>query len=790
MRFLSSNGVLGLNARNLLYIKPFNPRRAIALADDKLRTKAYLGSRGVPVAKVFARIETRRQLRSFDFASLPDQCVLKPNAGFGGEGIVVLSGRAKNGEYLDTKRRRIGHEDMVASIEDILDGRFSISGLPDIAFFEKLLVPHECFAPFRPLGLPDLRIVVFNLVPVMAMLRVPTAESGGKANVHQGGLGIGIDLAKGITTHATQYNRLVETLPHGGSTAGHVIPRWEELLLIASRIQQLTNIGYLAVDLTIDREQGAVLLEVNARAGLMVQVANLAPLRARLTRVQGLRVGSPEKGVLLAQELFGERVRSREAPPQKPVLGLTETFHVAGDGVHIAIPCRIAAQEERSVFATDLLRELIDVGAATPASEGTYHVKGTLAGKRLQTVVTEGDVDHPLCRASIGRRDLSGFLIDPSKPASSELAATRIQDDLRATDRFLAQADRALLLLKAVKPLNLAEERAAAERDARYEPQFTYPPLAEDIDDLERKLLSLSPDESPLGTLLDRKRRDLLLRISLLRSRGDTRHFTEASQALFGSPTSVLLTAAQAQLRGREACELDSDTMDTGAAATMFEEALRFYGLEDWKVLVRPGVVADCTVGDNRIYLRAGAHFTKTHVAALLAHEIETHILTLENGKRQPFQLFRTGCAQYLDTQEGLAIHQQNRVLSPHHEKRFGPARSVLATSYALTHGFADLRRFAEETLGYSKEKALTKAIELKRGLADTGDAGAFTKALVYFRGLRAIEQFAADGGDLRRLFLGRIAIEDLALAESVPGIRAPILLPRWLRTEPQRTRK
>ena len=786
--FFSSRGVLGLNARNLLYIKPFNPRKAVALADDKLRTKAYLGSRGVPVAKIFARIETRRQLRSFDFSSLPDQCVLKPNAGFGGEGIVVLNGRAKNGEFLDHKRRRISHDDMVASIEDILDGRFSISGLPDIAFFEKLLVPHECFTPFRPLGLPDLRIVVFNLVPVMAMLRVPTAESGGKANVHQGGLGIGIDLAKGVTTHATQYNRLVQTLPHGGPTAGHAIPRWEELLLIASRIQQMTNIGYLAVDLTIDREQGPILLEVNARAGLMVQVANLAPLRARLTRVQGLRVGSPEKGVLLAQELFGERVRSRETPQQKPVLGLTETFQVAGDGVHIAIPCRIAAQEERSVFTPDLLRELIDIGAATPAGEGAYHVKGTLAGRRLQTVVTEGDVDHAWCRGSIGRRDLSGFLIDPAKPASPELATTRIQDDLRATDRFLAQADRSLLLLKAVRPLNLEQERAAAERDPEYEPHFLYPPLADDIDDLERKLLSLAPDESPLGTLLDRKRHELLARMSLLRARGDTRRFTEASQALFGSPTSVLITAAQAQLRDRTACDLEHGFMDAGAAAAIFEEALHAYGLDEWKVLVRPGVVADCTVGEKRIYLRAGAHFSKTHIDALLAHEVETHILTLENGKKQPFHLFRSGCAQYLDTQEGLAIYQQNRVLSPHHEKRFGPARSVLAAAYALTHGFADVRRYAEDVLGYTPEKALTKAIELKRGLANTGDAGAFTKALVYFRGLRAIEQFVADGGDLRRLFVGRIAIEDLTLVESVAGMHAPVLLPLWL--QPQRGRK
>src|SRR3989344_6221136 len=292
--FFSSRGVLGLNARNLLYIKPFNPRKAVAFADDKMKTKAFLAARGIPVAKVYAKIESRTQLQSFAFSQRPEECVLKPNFGFGGEGILILNGR-KNGQFLIQGKTPISDKELREHIEDILDGKFSVNGRMDTAFFEKILVADPAFAPFRPTGLPDIRIVVFNLVPVMAMIRIPTAESGGKANVHLGGIGIGIDIAKGITTHATQYNGILKELPGGGSPSGIEIPRWEEMLLIASRIQQITHIGYLAVDLTLDAEQGPVLLEVNARAGLMLQVANLAPLRARLERVGGLKVTSPEK---------------------------------------------------------------------------------------------------------------------------------------------------------------------------------------------------------------------------------------------------------------------------------------------------------------------------------------------------------------------------------------------------------------------------------------------------------------------------------------------------------------
>ena len=127
-------------------------------------------------------------------------------------------------------------------IEDILDGKFSLKGRLDTAFFEQILHSHHCFAKFRPAGLPDLRIIVFNLVPVMAMARIPTANSDGKANIHLGGIGIGIDIAKGTTTYAAQYHGMIEELPHGGSPAGHQIPYWDEILLICSQIQQITNI--------------------------------------------------------------------------------------------------------------------------------------------------------------------------------------------------------------------------------------------------------------------------------------------------------------------------------------------------------------------------------------------------------------------------------------------------------------------------------------------------------------------------------------------------------------------
>ncbi len=779
-------GVLGLNARSLLYIKPFNPKKAVAFADDKIKTKAFLSARGIPTAKLFARIESRRQLQSFDFSNLPDICVLKPNYGFGGEGIIILKGR-KNGEFLEQGKTPIGTERLREHIEDILDGKFSVNGLRDTAFFEQILIADECFLPFRPAGLPDVRIIVFNLVPVMAMLRVPTAESDGKANVHQGGIGIGIDIAKGITTHGFQYHSMITELPHGGPVAGIKIPRWDEILLIAAKIQYSTNIGYLAVDLTIEKELGPVLLEVNARAGLSVQLANLAPLRSRLERVEGLSVGSPEKGVRLSHELFGEREElSRRKQTGPAILGLRETIEITGEGALIEEACTVSPDLPGTVFSEAFIRELTALKVAEPVSgsRNSFKVKFTLGGKRIQTIVTAGTPEDTALRASIGSRDLKGFLIDPSKSPKSPLKIG-VRKDLRAVDRILCSIDRELSILKFLRPVNLTEERKKLALDTLYEPVFQLRPCTLDLPEMEQILRPLESDESPLGILLRKKRRELLLKIDLIRARGDREKFTAASLALYGAPSAALIGFATEYLKQQDEDpkkETDEKPMDALSAKKAFEEVLSKYGLHDWQVELKQGMVSDCAVAEKKVFIRTGSTFSSEHLKALFAHEIETHVLTAENGRIQPYEIFRRGCANYLDTQEGLAIFNQNRVLPMQHEKRFLHAKSVLAVAYAMDHSFAETRKYVREELRCSPEKALSKAIDIKRGFLRGSEHGAFTKSLVYFRGLRAIEQYVRLKGDLRRLFIGKIAIEDLPLIGAIEGMKDPAMLPMFLR--------
>lgn len=785
----SNHGILGLNARSLLYIKPFNPKKATALADNKLKTKAFLSARGVPAAKIYARIENREQARSFDFSQLPDECVLKPNYGFGGEGIVIFKGRDKKGRLLKGGKEPWDTEHIVEHLEDILDGKFSLGGRRDTPFFEQILLPHDCFAPFRPVGLPDIRVIVFNLVPVMAMVRIPTAVSDGKANVHLGGIGIGIDMAKGVTTYATQYHNMITELPHGGSPAGHTIPYWDDILLVCSRIQQITNIGYLAVDITIDQQMGPAVLEVNARAGLMVQVANLAPLRRRLERVKGLKVvSSPEKGVRIGQDLFGESVKkSDELPGGKPVLGVRELVTIVGDGSSISEMALIAPDQEITTFDSSLVADLKDQGVlgSEDTKDHTYRAKLTVGGSKLQTLIQASDAHAGPERIVVGRRDLTGFLIDPTRKEQTAPVQKGVKSDLRAVDKLLAQLDRELLLLKYIKPLNLDEERVRLEQDKKYNPVFSYSEVSTDLDEAERRLQEPVRDDSALGQLLEKKRKELLVRIELLRARGDTERFTKAATMLFGKPSGTLLRSAQAMLNNRKACELPPSELlllSAERAKDRFEKALAKYSLHEWQVQVRQKLVADCTVGGGNVYLREAAKFAPIHIEALIAHEIETHVLTAENGDHQPYAIFRRGTAGYLDTQEGLAVYNQNRVYGPYHDKRYNPPRNLIGLDFSLKNSFADTRAFLEDELGYDARKAMTQAITFKRGLCDTSEPGGFTKSIVYYRGLKAIEKFVRNGGDLKRLYVGKITIEDLELVEDVPDLQAPLLIPEFLR--------
>jgi D-alanine-D-alanine ligase-like ATP-grasp enzyme len=72
----------------------------------------------------------------------------------------------------------------------------------------------------------------------------------------------------------------------GALVAGLQIPHWDFILETAARGYNVTELGYLGVDMVIDKELGPMILEMNARPGLSIQIANGEGLTRRIARIE------------------------------------------------------------------------------------------------------------------------------------------------------------------------------------------------------------------------------------------------------------------------------------------------------------------------------------------------------------------------------------------------------------------------------------------------------------------------------------------------------------------------
>ena len=288
-RKLSDSGVLGINARNCNYILRHNPRRLYPLVDDKLATKRLAITAGLPVPELYGVIASHRDVRELPkLVAGHRDFVIKPAHGSGGDGILVVSARVRDGSaYRLVDGTIMDGDDMAHHLSNIISGQYSLGGHRDVALIEYCVKFDPIFSECAYRGIPDIRVIVFRGYPVMAMLRLPTRKSPGKANLHQGAVGAGLDLATGETTSAVIGNSVITEHPDTGAViAGRQIPRWPYLLDFAARCRELTGLGYLGVDIVLDRDKGPMLLELNVRPGLNIQIANRCGLRDRLRIIE------------------------------------------------------------------------------------------------------------------------------------------------------------------------------------------------------------------------------------------------------------------------------------------------------------------------------------------------------------------------------------------------------------------------------------------------------------------------------------------------------------------------
>lgn len=743
-----STGILGLNARNILYIKPFNKKKAIRLADNKLESKNFFHAHKIATATVYKVIHNKKELENFHFRDIAAKSfVIKPNRGFGGEGIKIVVNKSS----LDTERER----HLKNHIANILDGNYSLTNAPDVAIIEQRIICHPDLAAFSYQGLPDIRIIVHNLIPVMAMIRFPTKASDGKANYHAGGAIAGIDLASGKITRVVIHNKTVDTLPDKNvSPVGFAIPQWNEILLMAAQAQLHSNIGYLAIDIVLNSKNIPMVLEMNARGGLSIQVANNAKLRERLDRIKGLKVKNPERGVRLCKELFGTQQTTEQIETElerisgKEVLGSYEPVNLFSKTGKSA---RAFAVLDTNKIYTSIDR---DIAVRLGMIDKTYDIKGNteffrlileLGKKRVRTFVTIKDYSEQTYKVAIGRRNLRNVFIDPFKGLPGQFQQppaliTSGQEQEHEADQLLGEIYEKLSFLYHLMPTNNAEEKKKWFHDPHYVPQFQYQQPTDFYESTLRELEAIPQFDSDIGILIKKRSLEIVDQINLLKSIGKPSFNAQASK-IFRPLTSdeLALATNQSQLMASAKNSHEERIYSAQEIASIFTDIFASYGINEWRCRVSKQQFSSIRIRKNhQIGIPVRKILTQARLEQLIAHEILTHILSRHNGEKQKWNIFSYGFPGYIYTQEGLAVYNEIQAAPESHNKVLTRgAKSALLTEDARNMSGSEL---LEKLLQTRKRGAAWRAfVRLKRGMTDTELPGGLGRENIYFVGLNPL---------------------------------------------------
>lgn len=428
----NEQNILTMNARGWIYLRR-NSSKSKKIADSKIKTKKALMKADVPVPKLVGLFKSTEEVDNFAWEKIENSFVVKPVSGYGGAGVILVRKRGKYaGEWFLMDGSRVNISDLRYHCYDILQGKYSFHSFPDQVLVEERIKIFGRFLRFTKSGTPDIRVIVFNNIPVMAMMRVPTEESRGRSNLHQGAYGLGIDMATGITTYGVLKDQPITRIydlkrKKRVKVNGIRIPMWEQILRTAVRAQQaVPGLGYMGVDIVLDKDKGPMVLEINARPGLSIQVANRAGLRERLNRVDGINIRNPEHSINIARSLFGGSfVDKVNKKGEVKFLSLLEVVKIRrADKKKGEILAKIDTGALRSSIDEKLARELgllekdnILYYRKYRSSLGKGHrrpVIGLVIWLKEEKIITSANVtdrSHLRSKLLIGRRDLKGFAI-------------------------------------------------------------------------------------------------------------------------------------------------------------------------------------------------------------------------------------------------------------------------------------------------------------------------------------------------------------------------------------------
>lgn len=815
-------GILGNNARNLLYIKKFNDKKGIRLANNKLQTKDFLIERGIPFAKTYGIISSRKELYEFDFSYLPKKnFVVKPNQWSKWQGVYIVKYIPEDEPALPfSQESNIPHHSILQKIHkfwdhikhiffqkfegphssgryqiwetiltdkefrrrllDIIDGKFSLTSWGDKIIVEEKLVAGELFNDFCEFGLADIRVIVFNLVPVATMIRVPTKDSGGKANLAQWGIGLGIEVGSGKITSLLYKEKIYKKkFPKKfAHFQGKKLPYWNDILFLSSKVQYFVNLGYLALDWVITNE-GPKLLEINARAGLEVQKVSNTKLQKVLDKIEDLSIIDPEKGVEIAKSLFSS---------EKSDLIGTKLLYLSQYAKFI-----IKEKEEEEkidiIVEVDLNKswnfmsqKLFDKIKENKRERYLDLYENDIVLKKAKFSSLESLADNKII---LGNKTASHYLI---KPIHKTFATIDIVNpkyiepletaELHIIDQKVEKLNKKLNLSSRLRPLNyFSELDKFITLQGKYNPIFKYkwpeePKLIQIKEEINKLEIQLKKLKSPFAKLFIEKLEELELRRNLILAytRQDFENIATYNKKIFGEFDDELLKVAKEKILDRQEFGVKNDVLGKALKLSEIEKKIekyliekKIYGVDiifSYDTLSRISVIMWKQI---RISISKSAKFKEEWLRATLAHEIDTHLVRYLNGIKSWRSIFKSWTAFYQKDEEWLAVLNGNKVLPDDYEK------ISMQKKYVVTH---DLTKFtfskAAEFLRFiyperSLEWLFKTIIRSKRWIIHTENTGiGYFKDKIYLDGFTKVKQRIDTGNDPEKMYKGKMKLEDL----------------------------
>jgi len=351
-------------------------------------------------------------------------------------------------------------------------------------------------------------------------------------------------------------------------------------------------------------------------------------------------------------------------------------------------------------------------------------------------------------------------------------------------DARLTEIERSVDLLLNVTPVNAAEAWADFERsDFGTGPTLRLRPLEFEPDLVRRDLYNLEIEnvtDPALHTLFRTKRDEIARQITALEDR-DTSRFVHGSLQLYGGITQSLASAAQELLTTIPAQSPTAPSVTAGAFAEAARAEIDRYRVVYPDFPVHIDVrddISELMVSFGRLLIPKAATFRADRVEPLLHHEVGTHVVTYQNGARQPLKLLTIGLPGYDETQEGLAV------LSEYLTGGLDPRRlRVLAARVVAVDKMLDGAEFLDIFESLQAEHRIPRKTAWLIAIRVVV-AGGSVKDAIYLRGITRLLEALAEGISLDALLVGKLALDHIPLIQDLLDrevLQAPWVRPRWL---------